>query len=322
MPPKKIQIKLLEEMLKIRLTEEMIAKKYYEQKMRCPIHLSIGQEASATGVCFGLKNSDKVFSAHRSHAHYISKGGSIKSLFSELHGKVSGCAKGLGGSMHLLDLKKGFSGAVPIVGSSIPIATGTAWANKLNKLNDLVVIFLGDGATEEGVFFESLDFASLMKLKILFVCENNFFSVYSPIYKRQSKKRNLLKIANSLGIKSTFIDGNDIENVHLKTEKIKKYIKKNSEPFFLLLNTFRYIEHCGPNNDDHLNYRSKNMIKLWEKKCPIVNYKKKLINRKILDHRKFSELEKKISNSLIKSFKYAEKQNFPTKKILNNFIDI
>ncbi len=318
---KKIQIKLLEEMLKIRLTEEMIAKKYYEQKMRCPIHLSIGQEATATGVCFGLKDSDKVFSAHRSHAHYIAKGGSIKSLLSELHGKISGCAKGLGGSMHLLDLNKGFSGAVPIVGSSIPIATGTAWANKLKKLNDLVIIFLGDGATEEGVFFESLDFASLKKLKILFVCENNFFSVYSPIDKRQSKKRNLCKIANSLGIKSTFIDGNDIENIYLKTKQIKKYIKKNSEPFFLLLNTFRYIEHCGPNNDDHLKYRNINTIKFWEKKCPIVNYQKKLIKRKILDHKKLTKLKKKIFNTLIKSFKYAEEQNFPTKKILNEFID-
>lgn len=318
---KKTQIKLFDEMLKIRLLENEIAKNYSRQKMRCPIHLSIGQEASAVGVCFDLNNSDKLFSAHRSHAHYLSKGGSIKSMLSELHGKVSGCVKGLGGSMHLLDLKRGFVGAVPIVGSSIPIATGTAWANKLNKSNDLVVVFLGDGATEEGVFFESLDFASLKKLNILFVCENNFFSVYSSIDKRQSRKRNLLKIANSLGIKSSSLDGNDIESVYLKTKKIKKYIKSYNEPFFLLLNTFRFVEHCGPNDDDYLNYRNKNTIKIWKKKCPINNYQKKLFNRNILNNKILNNLIQKNLNNIQSSFKFAENDKFPKKSLLYEFLD-
>ena len=150
---KKKKIKLYYEMLRIREIETTISNKYHEQEMRCPVHLSIGQEAIAVGVCQNLSKNDKIVTAHRSHAHYLAKGGSLKSMLAELYGKETGCAKGLGGSMHLIDLKAGVTAAVPIVGSTIPIGTGIAWANKLKKNNQLVVVFFGDGATEEGVFF-------------------------------------------------------------------------------------------------------------------------------------------------------------------------
>ena len=193
--------KLYYEMVRIRTVEKKIAELYHEQEIRCPVHLSIGQEAIAVGVCQNLNREDKIVTAHRSHAHYLAKGGSLKKMISELYGKYSGCAKGLGGSMHLVDFSAGVYAAVPIVGSTIPIGVGIAWANKLKRNKNIVVAFFGDGATEEGVFFESLDFAALHDLPIIFVCENNEYSVYSHISKRQSKKRSITKIANSLGIK-------------------------------------------------------------------------------------------------------------------------
>ena len=179
-------------MLRIRMVEETISRRYSEWKMRCPVHLSIGQEAPAVGVMENLKKEDKIVTAHRSHAHYLAKGGNLNSMIAELYGKETGCAKGKGGSMHLIDLKAGVTAAVPIVGSTIPIGVGLSWSIKLERKKNIVVIFFGDGATEEGVFQESLDFASLHNLPVLFVCENNEFSVYSHLSKRQSKKRNNL----------------------------------------------------------------------------------------------------------------------------------
>ena len=200
-------------MLRIRMVEEKIAELYSEQEMRCPVHLSIGQEAVAVGVCEHLHSQDIIMSAHRAHAHYLAKGGNLKSMLAELYGKSTGCSMGKGGSMHLVDLNSGFFAAVPIVGSTIPIAVGVAWAFKMKKSSNVVAVFLGDGATEEGVFFESLDFASLKNVPILFVCENNLYSVYSQLDVRQAKGRKLSALAESHGIKSFSGNGNNVDEV-------------------------------------------------------------------------------------------------------------
>ena len=173
--------KLYREMVRIRIVEESIAEHYPEQEMRCPVHFSIGQEAVAVGVCVHLDPSDHVFSNHRSHGHYLAKGGDLKAMVAEIYGKEAGCSRGFGGSMHLLDLKHGFLGAAPIVGSTIPIAVGSALTATVKEEDRVTVVFLGDGATEEGVFSESLNFAALKQLPVVFVCENNLYSVYSPL---------------------------------------------------------------------------------------------------------------------------------------------
>ena len=312
--------KLFYEMLRIRFVEKSIAQRYKDQEMRCPVHLSIGQEAIAVGVCQNLDKEDKIVTAHRSHAHYLAKGGSLKKMISELYGKETGCAKGLGGSMHLIDLKAGILAAVPIVGSTIPIGTGIAWANKLKRNKNIVVAFFGDGATEEGVFFESLEFASLHNLPILFVCENNNYSVYSHISKRQSKKRNILKIAQSFGISSYKIDGNKIEKIYSKTNYIIKKIKKKNSPFLIELDTFRDIEHCGPNLDDSLNYRSQKYINDWRKKCPIKNYGNHLRKLKIINQLEEKKINRILKLETEKSFNFAKKSNFPKKNLLKKFI--
>lgn len=308
--------KLFYEMLRIRKVEESISKNYSEWKMRCPVHLSIGQEAPAVGVIKCLAKEDKIVTAHRSHAHYLSKGGSLKAMIAELYGKETGCANGKGGSMHLIDLKAGVTAAVPIVGSTIPIGVGLSWSMKLRKKKNIVVIFFGDGATEEGVFQESLDFSSLHSLPVLFVCENNEYSVYSHRSKRQSKYRDILKIAKAIGIDGTKISGDDVIKIFNSTKKIVKKIKKNSKPHLILIDTFRHLEHCGPNNDDYLAYRSKNYVSKWVNKDPLKKIRKDIINLKYLCKNDLENIEKKINKEILSAFKFAENSKFPQKKLL------
>jgi TPP-dependent pyruvate/acetoin dehydrogenase alpha subunit len=307
-------------MLRIRMVEEKIAELYVEQEMRCPVHLSIGQEAVAVGVCNNLNQKDVVMSAHRAHAHYLAKGGNLKAFISELYGKETGCAMGKGGSMHLVDLKSGFFAAVPIVGSTIPIAVGVAWAFKLKKSRNIVTVFLGDGSTEEGVFFESLDFASLKNVPILFVCENNFYSVYSQLNVRQAASRKLHLLAESHGIKSFKGDGNNIEQVSKLSKEAIKHIKTNNAPAFIELDTFRWLEHCGPNSDDDLGYRNKGELDSWIKKDPVNTYKSKLIQNNELDENELNENLRIISNEIDEAFKYAKESPFPDLSILDKHI--
>jgi TPP-dependent pyruvate/acetoin dehydrogenase alpha subunit len=314
------KIQLYKKLLRIRSVEYSISEKYNEQKMRCPIHLSIGQEAIAVGICSNLKKEDKVFTAHRSHAHYLAKGGSLKKMIAELHGKLSGCAKGKGGSMHLIDLDFGILGAVPIVGSTIPIGVGAAWAEKLKNSKNIVVIFFGEGATEEGVFQESLDYAALRKLPVLFVCENNNYSVYSSIEKRQAPNRSILRLAKSIGVDGFHLDGNDISKIYNKSKELITIIKKKKKPFLLLLDTFRHLEHCGPSNDDILNYRSKTYINFWLNKDPIKRFEKDLLRRNILTNKIIRNLKQDIQSEIKRAFSFAENSNFPSKKELHKDI--
>jgi TPP-dependent pyruvate/acetoin dehydrogenase alpha subunit len=317
---RKIAKDLYRNMLRIRMVEEKIAALYSEQEMRCPVHLSIGQEAPAVGVCAHLSKDDIVMSAHRAHAHYLAKGGSLKAMIAELYGKETGCAMGKGGSMHLVDLKAGFYAAVPIVGSTIPIATGVAWGFKMKKQDNITAVFLGDGATEEGVFFESLDFANLKSIPILFVCENNFYSVYSNLRVRQAKNRDISKLAESHGIKSYKGNGNDINQVYSLADKAIKYIKKTKGPAFVELETFRWLEHCGPNWDDSIGYRENGELLKWMDLCPIKGLEKNILESGIMQSEDISIIKNKITKEIDKAFDYANKSSFPKISMMNEHI--
>ena len=307
-------------MLRIRMVEEKIAELYSEQEMRCPVHLSIGQEAVAVGICEHLDQKDIVMSAHRAHAHYLAKGGDLKSMIAELYGKVTGCAMGKGGSMHLVDLNSGFFAAVPIVGSTIPIAVGVAWAFKLKKNSNIVTVFLGDGATEEGVFFESLDFASLKNVPILFVCENNFYSVYSQLDVRQAPNRKIADLAKSHGIKTYTGDGNNVNQVSEIAKEAIKFIKENNAPAFIELETFRWLEHCGPNGDDELGYRQKGELDKWIKRDPLSTFSDLLIEKNQLSKNSILEIKEIITTEIDEAFKFAKLSPFPDLSILNQHI--
>lgn len=298
-------------MLRIRLVEETIAEKYIEQEMRCPVHLSIGQEAVAVGVCSALFPEDYVMSTHRAHAHYLAKNGTLKAMIAEIYGKSTGCSSGKGGSMHLIDLKAGFLGSTPIVGSSLPVAVGAAFACWMKNEKKVTTVFFGEGATEEGTFAESINFAALKKLPVLFVCENNLYSVYSPLSVRQPDKRDRVKIAEAHGIKSYQGDGNNIEEVYDLATQATCHIREGLGPVFLELSTYRWREHCGPNYDNHIGYRTEEEFLSWKKKCPLENYQKKLIERSIISEQELQSKIESIKNEIFDAFSFAKESPFP-----------
>lgn len=271
-----LQIRLLEQMVRIRMIEEAIADRYSEQKMRCPVHLSIGQEAVAAGVAAALRADDQAMSGHRSHAHYLAKGGNLPAMIAELYGKETGCCRGRGGSMHLVDLGVGFMGAVPLVGSTIPIAVGLAFANHLQRNSRVAVAFFGEGATEEGVFHESANFASLHRLPVVFVCENNLYSVYSPMSVRQPAHREVYQQAVGHGIKAHQGDGNEPLEIYDLTCAALEHARSRRGPVFLEFKTYRWREHCGPNFDNNIGYRTEAEYLEWKKRDPIATFKEKL----------------------------------------------
>ena len=298
--------KLFESMLRIRLVEESIANKYSEQKMRCPTHLSIGQEAIAVGVCANLTSQDQVLSTHRAHAHYLAKGGCLNSMMAEIYGKASGCSKGMGGSMHLIDTSVGFMGSTAIVGNTIPVAVGLALEKKLTRKKSIACVFFGDGATEEGAFYESVNFAIIHSLPILFICENNLYSVYSGLEVRQPVDRKIYKMVSAMGISAQHGNGNDVEEVARKVKQAKTMIMKSGGPQFLEFDTYRWREHCGPNFDNNIGYREESEFLKWKKKDPLKNFysenSQKYIDRKI----------DTISQEIDDAHQFADDSKFPT----------
>jgi len=298
-------------MLRIRRIEEALAKRYTEQEMRCPIHLCIGQEAIAAGVGAALLVSDKMYSNHRAHGHYLAKGGNLNAMIAELYGRASGCCGGRGGSMHMIDLGVGFMGATPIVGGTVPLAVGSAWASKLQKKTDVTVIFLGDGCFEEGVVHESLNFAALHHLPILFVCENNDFSVYTRRNERQPD-RSIHQIAAAHGIKTAHGDGNDIELVFNLVNKAVEDLRMGKGPWFLEFMAYRWREHCGPDFDDHLEYRTVEEIEGGKAACPIERFEKNALAAALFSKAEIEKMERDIKTEIDQSFTFALADCKPT----------
>ena len=288
------EVSLLYGMLLIRRIEEALIAEYPKQEMRCPVHFSIGQEAIAVGVSSNLTRQDWIVSNHRSHAHYIAKGGNLKSFIAELYGKESGCCLGRGGSMHLTDLKAGFLAGIPIVGSSMPIAAGVAMSQSWGKLESLTVAYIGDAAAESGSFHETLNFASLHNLPLLIICENNEYSIFTPLSQRQPMNRTITDLASSHGIKTYRGNGDNILEVVEVTREAKNYILTNSKPAFIEFSTYRLLEHCGPNFDDDLNYRDPNDVKNFTNRDPISILLKKLIQENKFGNEKLSLMDETI----------------------------
>ena len=302
-------------MLRIRLVEESIANKYSEQKMRCPTHLSIGQEAIAVGVCSNLTNEDQVLSTHRAHAHYLAKGGCLNSMLAEIYGKVTGCSKGMGGSMHLIDKSVGFMGSTAIVGNTIPVAVGSALAMKIQEKKSISCICFGDGATEEGVFYESINFAIIHNLPVLFICESNLYSVYSGLEVRQPKGRKIFEMVRAFGIESIHGDGNNVQQVSDYVDLARGKILSGNGPQFLEFDTYRWREHCGPNYDNDIGYRKEEEFLEWKKKDPL----KDIFENKELDLVKV--LFNKFNAEIQRAHHFADNSEFPSDKDFQQIIN-
>ena len=313
------QENLLAAMLRIRLVEEAIAVRYAEQEMRCPTHLCIGQEAIAVGVCDVLARKDKVFSNHRAHGHYLAKGGDLKAMIAELYGRATGCCGGRGGSMHLIDMEAGFMGATPLVGGTVPVAVGSAWASALQKRGEVTVVFFGDGCFEEGVIHESLNFSALHRLPIVFICENNDFSVYTPLKLRQPQRAiHALAAAHGLGARAG--DGNDVEAVRALAQATIAAARAGEGPQFLELRTFRWREHCGPNYDNDIGYRAPEEFTAWEARCPVTTFAAGLRDDGLLDASSKQRIRKEIESEVASAFDFAKNAPLPPTETAVNFV--
>lgn len=311
-----LRLKLFELMVRIRMVEEAVAQHYAAQQMRCPVHLSIGQEAAAAGVGLALRADDLAMSGHRSHAHYLAKGGDLNAMVAEMHGRETGCCRGRGGSMHLVDLRCGFRGAVPIVGSTIPIAVGLAFSDHLQRRARVTAAFFGEAATEEGVFHESANFASLHKLPIIFVCENNLYSVYSPMHVRQPANREVFEQARAHGIASFQGDGNDPLAVHRIMTDAVAHARARRGPVFIELKTYRWREHCGPNFDNHIGYRTEAEFVHWKERDPIAVFERSLKADGAFDSERHARFVVQQAAQIVEAFAAATAAPFPAPQTL------
>lgn len=297
-------------MLRIRMVEEGIIDRYAEQEMRCPVHLSIGQEASAVGICQALRHTDRVFSTHRCHAHYLAMDGDLNAMLAEIYGKAAGCVGGRGGSMHLSDPAKGLIASVPIVASAIPLAVGTALSDQIDGNKNVSVTFFGDASVEEGVFHESANFASLRNLPVLFVCENNLYSVYTPLKDRQPP-RPLTALASAHGMNYIHADGNDVVAVFNVAQQAVARARRGEGPTFLLLDTYRWREHCGPAFDNHIGYRTEAEYESWHAKCPIRASSEYLQNQQLMSQIDEATMVAELSREIDMAFEFAKTAPLP-----------
>ena len=290
---------------RIRRVEEEIAAVYPTDKIKSPVHLSIGQEAVSVGVCEALDRDDVVFGTYRSHALYLAKGGDLQKMIAELYGKLDGCAKGKGGSMHLIDVAARVMGASAVVGTTIPQAVGFAYALKLQRKDSVVVSVFGDGAVDEGVFHESLNFAALKSLPIVFVCENNLYAIHTHQLRRQ-KVSNICERARIHGMPAEQIPDNDVVRIYEKMhEAVGRLRSGQSGPVFFECLTYRLKEHVGPNDDFQLGYRSREEAEPWIKTDPI----KQLGDR--LEPQRRREIETAVETEIRDAFAFAERSPFP-----------
>lgn len=305
-------VDLYYQVLKLRLVEEEIAKRYSYGEMRCPVHLSLGQEAVSAAFALIVNKRDYAVSTHRGHTHYLAKGGNLNRMIAEIYGKEAGCAKGRGGSMHLVDIDVNFMGTSAIVGNSIPVGVGLAYDQMLNGYENFSYIFLGDGAVEEGVFAESASFASLHNLPVIFVCENNGYSVYTQLSARQPSLNYISNLATALGLNYFKGDGKDAKRAFNTFKQAIGSFYTNKQPIFIEFITSREREHCGPNNDDHLEYRNLRELAEIAERDPLKVMERILTEELSFDATSlFSSFRREIMIEIEDAFVFAEKSPFP-----------
>lgn len=297
-------------MLRIRRVQLRIESLYHLDNMKTPVHLYIGQEAIAVGVCASLEKQDYISSNHRSHGHYLAKGGDLNRLIAELHCRVTGCAQGRGGSMHLVDASIGHLGSSSIVGGGIPIGTGFALASRMLEDGKVSVVFFGDGAADEGVLYESFNFAILKKLPVIFINENNQYSVCSPVSARQAGK-NIFHGAPPDLLQTAIVDGNSVLDIYAAAKTAVERARAGNGPAFIECVTYRMRGHAGSGRDCHLGYRTDEEIDEWEKRCPLATYQDKLLQDGILTDRMIQDWSTEIDKELDEAFRFAEQSPLP-----------
>lgn len=308
---KMLNLNLYRKIYLSRKAEEKIIREYPKNNMKTPMHMSMGEEAIAAGICQALGPDSQVLSSYRSHAIYLSKTGETEKFFGELHGKVTGPAKGKAGSMHLSSPEKGYVSASAVVATQIPVAVGVAFANKKLKRKTVTAVFFGDGAMDEGAFWESLNMACLWKVPIIFVCEDNNLAIHTTKLDRQGYS-SAPKIISKFNCTVFDINTTDPEYIYNVTKKAMKEIKKNQKPVFMRCVYYRYLEHVGINHDFNAGYRSKSEFKKWLKKDPLKIQREKLVKNGA--KKELLSIEKEIDALINTGWQKAVKAKFPKEK--------
>jgi TPP-dependent pyruvate/acetoin dehydrogenase alpha subunit len=296
--------RLYRALYRIRRVEEAIAGVYPSDRIKSPVHLSIGQEAVSVGVCEALEPEDVVFGTYRGHALYLAKGGDLRAMLAELYGKAAGCTRGKGGSMHLIAPEVGMLGASAVVGTTVANAAGYAYALQYRGATNVVVSFLGDGATEEGVFAETLNFAALKKLPVLFVCENNGYAIHTPQHRRQGTP-NICDRALAFGLPAERIEDSDLLNLVERARLAVAAVRAGQGPYFLEVLTYRWYEHVGPGRDFHLGYRTEAEARPWFESDPVFRL------AAMLDATDRAHIERAVEAEIAAAFAFAEASPFP-----------
>ncbi len=309
-------------MVRIRFCEESLVKPILKGEIICPCHLYSGQEAVAAGICESLNEKDYVFGTHRSHGHFLAMGGAMRDLLAEIFTRETGCSRGRGGSMHLIDPGKGIMGAAPIVAGTISLAMGAALASNLRGEKRVAVSFFGDGAAGEGVLYECLNFAALKKLPLVFVCENNFYSTHMPIQECRVNG-DIYKIAEPFSVKSSKVDGNDVLKVYEAGKEAIEFCRKGEGPVFLECKTYRFRGHVGPDDNiqgTHTDIRPREEVESWLKKDPITRFEKYLLENNLLSEKLLDGIKKEISDEVEESIEFAKNSPYPEAKELTRYV--
>jgi len=296
-------------MLRIRIAEETIAGLLENKEIGCPTHLYTGQEAIAAGVCAALEKDDYVWGGHRSHGHYLAKGGDLRAMMAELYGKVTGCAQGRGGSMHLLAREVGLLGTVPLVTATIPLAVGAALAFKMRGERRVSVSFFGDGATEEGHFHESMNIAALYCLPIIFVCENNFYSSHMHLLERRAAD-NIYKSGEVHAVPAAVLDGNDVIAVYGAAVAAVQRARSGGGPTLLECRTYRWRGHVGPSLDMDVGVKRKDELKDWLPKDPVARARARLLEMGV-EESELEETERQVNAEVDDGVLFARQSPYP-----------
>lgn len=282
-----------------RRTEEYLVKHYPEDEMRTPMHMSMGQEAVPVGICHELHPGDQIFASYRSHAPYLAKTRDIEGFFAEFYGKISGIAQGKSGSLHLAHPEQGHMCSSGIVAAPIPLALGAAYANKRANNGNIACVFFGDGATDEGVFWESINFACLKKLPVVFVCEDNGFAVHTATKLRQGF-HSLADVMRQYRIHVVDDSTNDVEGIADLVRTTFEHVRESNSPAFMRFECYRYLEHVGIGDDMDLGFRSSSDLDQWQARDSVVCQRRRLVEQG-LEQQVISletEIDARIENSI------------------------
>jgi len=297
-------------MLRIRHFEDRIVYLYAKGEVPGLAHLYVGEEAVAAGVCATLREDDYITSTHRGHGHVLAKGADPKYMMAELFGRKTGCCKGKGGSMHIADMEKGVLGANGIAGGGLPIAVGAGWSAKWRGTDQVTACFFGDGSSNNGTFHESLNLASLHKLPVIFVCENNLYGISVCQIKHQPITDVAVR-ADSYNMPGVVLDGNDVVAVYSATAEAVKQARAGGGPTLIECKTYRWRGHHEGDPNLGERYRSKDEIKTWKAKCPIDQLAKKMIRDKATTKKKLATIEKDVIAEIDAAVTYAKTSEFP-----------